>query len=85
MDLDTVERDLIGLCGTFGNGWAVYTMRIATQGIREYYLYCGAGAGLELALPRLRNAHPGYRIEFDETADPAWSRYKTFLPATESS
>ena len=80
VDLDTIERDLIGLWGTFGYGWAVYVMRIATRGIREYYVYCGAGAKLDHVLPSLRQAHSGYRIELDETQDAEWNRYTTFLP-----
>ncbi len=68
------------LCGQFGRGWAVYVMRIDTRGIREYYFYCGEAATLDLALPSLRKAFPTYRIEFEETTDAAWSRYKTFLP-----
>ncbi|MBE7467365.1 MAG: DUF695 domain-containing protein [Planctomycetes bacterium] len=78
--LDAIEQDLIRLCEQFGRGWAVYVMRIDTRGIREYYLYCGGSAALAQALPSLRAAHPDYRIEFEETADPEWSRYRTFLP-----
>jgi hypothetical protein len=78
--LDTIEQDLIRLCEQFGRGWAVYVMRIDTRGIREYYLYCGARAALAQALPSLRAAHPDYRIEFEETTDAEWSRYRTFLP-----
>jgi hypothetical protein len=79
--LDVVERDLISLCEKLGNGWAVYVMRIATRGIREYYIYCGAGAvEIDQVLPRLRHAYPDYRIEFEETVDAQWTRYGTFLP-----
>jgi hypothetical protein len=78
--LDTIEQDLIRLCEQFGRGWAVYVMRIDTRGIREYYLYCGGRAALAQALPSLRAAHPDYRIEFEETTDAEWSRYRTFLP-----
>ena len=41
--LDALERDLIRLCEQFGQGWAVYVLRIATSGIREYYVYMGGG------------------------------------------
>jgi hypothetical protein len=77
--LDSIEQDLIRLCGELGNGWAVYVMRIDTRGIREYYFYFGGSARLNLVPPSLRAAHPDYRIEFDETADSEWLRYKTFL------
>jgi hypothetical protein len=81
--LDSIEQDLIGLCSRFGDGWAVYVMRIDTRGIREYYFYCGGSAALAQALQSLRAAHPDYRIEFDETTDADWSRYRTFLPDDE--
>lgn len=82
--LDTIERDLIRLCEQFGHGWAVYVMRIDTRGIREYYLYCGRNAALAQALPSLRAAHADYRIDFEETADAEWSRYRAFLPNHEA-
>ena len=78
--LDAIEQDLLRLCGKFGRGWAVYVMRIDTPGIREYYLYCGEGAALAQVLPDLRAAHPEYRIEFEETTDAEWNRYRAFLP-----
>jgi hypothetical protein len=82
-NLDAVEQDLIRLCEQFGRGWAVYVMRIDTPGIREYYLYNGPGASLANAVPGLLSIHPEYRIEYDETTDADWSRYKTFLPEDE--
>lgn len=78
--LDAIERDLIQLCGTFGRGWAVYIMRIDTRGVREYYLYSGNNSALAQVLPNMKAAHPDYRIEFKETEDAVWNRYKTFLP-----
>jgi len=78
--LDLIESELIGLCETFGRGWVVYSMRIDTPGIREYYLYRGEHAALENALPSLQKAHPEYRIEFDEKYDSDWERYTTYLP-----
>jgi hypothetical protein len=78
--LDAIEGDLIRLCGQFGRGWAVYVIRIDTRGIREYYFYCGGSAALVQALPRLQAAHPDYRIDFEETTDEEWRRYRTLLP-----
>lgn len=82
--LDAIERDLIRLCGQLGNGWAVYVMRIDTRGIREYYFYFGGSAALGQVPASLRGAHPDYRIDFEETTDAEWSRYKTFLSDYES-
>lgn len=81
--LDSIEKDLIGLCDQFGSGWAVYVMRIDTHGVREYYLYSGGNSALAQVLPRLQAAHPNYRMEFEETDDAAWNRYKEFLPRNE--
>ncbi len=82
--LDAVEDSLIGLCGEHGRGFAVYVMRIATPGIREYYIYVGAAADLSQVLPILQGAYPDYRIEFEEATDPAWERYTSCLPKDES-
>jgi hypothetical protein len=77
--LDSIEQDLVRLAEQFGRGWVVYVMRIDTPGLREYYFYCGENAAISHALPSLRAAHPDYRIQFEETVDAEWSRYRTFL------
>jgi hypothetical protein len=77
--LDAIENDLIGLWDTFGRGWAVYVARIATRGLREYFLYFGAAAEPASALPSLRAAHPGYQMEFEEKNDAEWLRYRSLL------
>lgn len=83
--LDAVEDDLIRLCDQFGRGWVVYVMRIATRGIREYYFYSDQTADLAAAAESLRAAHSEYRIEFDQTLDAEWERYRTFLPHQKNS
>lgn len=75
MALDALESDLIGLADRFGNGWVVYVRRLVTSGYREYYIYFGGDAELDKVLPSLQDAHPGYRIEFETTADPDWAQY----------
>ena len=80
--LHAIEKDLLQLCGQFGNGCAAYVMCIDTRGMREYYIYYGDGAALENVLPNLKAEHPDYRIEFDHTTDSQWKRYTTFLPET---
>ena len=77
--LDAIEDDLIRLCGQFGRGWAVYVLRIATKGIREYFIYFGDEAKMDAVLPSLRAAHSDYRIEYDERVDDCWERYTTCL------
>jgi hypothetical protein len=77
--LDAIERDLIRLCGKFGNCWAVYVRRLDTPGIREYYVYFGDDAELEKVLPVLKSRHAGYRIEFETYSDPRWSHYQSWL------
>jgi len=78
--LNALENDLIRLCGQFGRGWAVYVLRIATRGIREYFVYCGATNNLEVVLPSLKAAYPEYRLEYDEMMDEEWKRYISCLP-----
>lgn len=73
------SRICFGCADSLAAVGAVYVMRIDTRGIREYYFYFGGSAALTHVLPSLRSAHPDYRIEFEETADPGWNRYKTFL------
>jgi hypothetical protein len=77
--LDALEDDLIRLCGQFGRGWAVYVLRIATPGVREYFVYFGSGARMDAVLPSLRAAHPGYRVEYEERVDVSWQRYSSCL------
>jgi len=79
--LDAVEDALIRFWEEFGRGSAVYVMRIATWGIREYYVYLGGVADFSAVLSRLRLEHPSYRVEYEERADPDWNRYTSCLPA----
>ena len=76
---DRLESDLIKLCGTFGHGWTVYVLHIATPGIREYYLYHSDAAELNKAFVALKANYPDYKIEFKETNDPDWKEYKTYV------
>lgn len=77
--LETIEHDLIRLCGAFGNGWAVYVRRVETLGLREYYVYFGGNAELQKVLPALQSLHGTYRIEFESRSDPEWSHYNSWL------
>ncbi len=79
--LDAVENDLIRLCGEHGQGWAAYVLRIATPGVREYYVYMGESVDLTRVVPGVLAQHPDYRIEYEETTDPSWGRYTSCLPA----
>jgi hypothetical protein len=76
--LNRIEDDLIKLCGAFGRGWVVYVLRIATPGIREYYLYHSDLAELEKAFRSLMSIYPDYRIEFETTTDSAWEQYAMY-------
>ena len=77
--MDAIESDLIRLCGAFGNGWAVYVRRLATPGLREYYVYFGDHAELHKVVPSLQALHVGYRFEFESRSDPEWSHYKSWI------
>jgi hypothetical protein len=78
-ELDAIESDLLRLAGLAGGNSAVYVRRVATRGIREYYIYFGAPAELDAVLPRLQLLHPGYRLEYDRRSDPNWAQYRSWL------
>jgi len=77
--LDRLENDLIRLSEMFGHGWAVYVLRVATFGIREYYLYHADQAELSKAFSALKAIYPNYRIEFETTNDIAWEQYRRYV------
>ncbi len=77
--LDKLEDDLIELCGIFGRGWAVYLLRIATPGIREYYIYHSDAAELNKAYLAVKATYPEYRIEFETNDDPGWKEYTKYV------
>lgn len=77
--LDQLEDQLLSLADEFGHGWAVYVFRIATYGIREYYVYHGTGAEMGQVYSSIKKMVPDYRIEFETTKDPAWEQYKKYV------
>jgi hypothetical protein len=79
--LEKIEDDLIELCSRFGKGWAVYVLRIATRGLREYFVYYGGDAELPSVASSLTRAHPSYCIDFETRPDSSWQRYTSMLSA----
>lgn len=77
--LDEIEDDLIKVCEAFGHGWVVYLLRIATPGIREYYLYHSNVAEITKAFEALRAIHPTYKIETETTNDLQWNHYRKYV------
>jgi hypothetical protein len=77
--LDRIENDLIRLSETFGHGWVAYVLRIATTGIREYYLYHADQAELSKAFTALKAIYGNYQIEFETTNDIAWEQYGRYV------
>jgi hypothetical protein len=78
-DLDRIETDLIKLSETFGHGWAVYVLRVATHGVREYYVYHADQAELSKVFSALKARYPNYRIEFETIDDLAWAQYGKYV------
>ena len=76
--LDEIEKDLLKICEAFGHGWLVYLLRIATAGIREYYLYHSNVAEIKKAFEALKAAHPTYKIETETTQDSQWNEYRKY-------
>jgi hypothetical protein len=77
--LDAIEDDLIRLCDKFGDGWAAYLRRVDTSGIREYYIYWGETANMAKVLSAIKSLYPSYRIEYDNTSDPGWRHYQSWV------
>jgi len=77
--LDNIENNLLKLAGSFGNGWIVYLIRIATFGIREYYFYYGKHADINKVPTLLKSLHPSYRIESETKEDAKWIEYKNYV------
>ena len=77
--LDRIENDLVKLSGTCRHGWVVYVLRVATPGIREYYLYHADQAELSKVFLALEAIYPNYRIEFETTNDVAWEQYGRYV------
>lgn len=77
--LEKLEANLMSQLEKFGNGWAVYVRRVATVGMREYYVYFGDSAQLSKAFVAFQEANPNYRIEVEFKEDPTWSGYTTWL------
>lgn len=77
--LDQVEDRLIELVQQFGRGWAVYLMRLATPGIREYYVYHSPKVEMGKAFAALKASAPTYRIEHEISEDGNWAQYRKFV------
>lgn len=77
--LDNLEERLINFAEDNGHGWAVYVLRMASYGVREYYFYHSEQAELGKAFERMKNMHPDYRIEMTTTPDPDWKHYRNFV------
>jgi len=78
-ELDAVESNLLRLCSLTAGDGAAYLRRVATRGIREYYIYFNSSVDLGAVLPRLQLLHPGYRLEYDHRPDHAWAQYSSWL------
>ena len=81
VDLNRMEDELVKLSDAFGYGWAVYLLRIATPGVREYFIYHADQAELSKAFSALKATYPNYRVEFETTTDMAWEQYGRYVSA----
>jgi hypothetical protein len=77
--LDLIEEHLIDLCEKHSHGWCLYVLRLATFGVREYFMYHSDEAELSQAYAGLRELHPDYRIEFATISDPDWKQYLSYV------
>lgn len=77
--LEKMEESLVKTLEQFGNGWAVYVRRVATEGQRAYDVYYGEGARLDRAAVVFREANPNYRIEATFGQDATWAGYAEWM------
>lgn len=73
-----LERKLIEVAGRISNGWAVYVMRIMSQGLLEFYLYARDSSTLNGVTDELKKIFPNYRIEHDSQNDSDWAEYSKY-------
>lgn len=74
-EIDKIEDDILRLADQYGEGWVVYVHRRAVPGCLDYFFYSGGDAALDQVVPALQAAHPGYRFDYEASADPAWEKY----------
>ena len=77
--LNEIEDDFLKICEAFGHGRVVYVLRIATAGIRAYYIYHSDKAEIIQVFESLKAVHPTYRIEMDTMDDPEWNGYRKYV------
>ncbi len=77
--LDKLEDDLLATVERWKPGWAAYPLRIATPGLREYYIYVNDETSLQSIIDEVRAQYPNYRIEADAKLDKSWETYSTFV------
>lgn len=83
--LNKLEDEFIDLLRDNAKGHASYVLRIATHGLREYYIYHSTAVSLASTHAALCKAYPDYKIVCDSIDDPTWREYNayaTFTPAS---
>ena len=83
--LDKLEDDFLDLLRDNARDQSRYVLRIATHGLREYYVYHSTAIDLASTHAALCKAYPDYKIVFDSKDDPTWreyTAYATFKPAS---
>jgi hypothetical protein len=77
--LDEIEDDLLATVASWKQGCVFYSLRIATPGLREYYIYAKDADGLQSIIDEIRAQNPTYRLDGDAMRDESWERYRTFF------
>ena len=83
--LDKLEDDFFDLVRDNARGHSRYVLRIATHGLREYYIYHSTAVNLASTHAALCKAYPDYKIVFDSFDDPTWCQYNAYATFTPSS
>jgi hypothetical protein len=79
VELNKVEDDLLRTALILAHGWAVYTMRVATPGLREYYFYFSDNSNIIMLGNTLNRLHPTYKIEHETILDEKWEKFGEWM------
>ena len=70
-----LERKTIETARRLSQGWAVYVMRLVSEGHVDYLFYARDTATLDGLAAEVKESFPEYRIEQDSRSDSEWAEY----------
>ncbi len=74
-----LERKTIEIARRLSQGWAVYVMRLVSEGHVDCLFYARDAATLDGLAAEVKQSFPEYRIEQDCRPDAGWAEYFKYL------